>query len=717
MATKESKTKWTLEFNTERADDLRRKVEQIAKMLEPDTLNAGFAKMEAFMATNQRQMAALDKTLQTLTRSLKNFGGGADDVDRMGKGLERARKETRQLGEEAQRSGRFMQGLVQGLGVGEYMPAGPGMGRQVAGRMIGRGARRVGRSAAGLASAPFTGLSGVAQGLQGIPVIGGLLGGQVMAAQATSQQFVQYQRQQLQLAPYMDPMQMAAQAQAARSGAVSPAAATRMRGEALYRAARPGGADLQSAVDAGITNVASSLTQGLPEKIREPLEEGLRNAVGKTTVGKAIAAVSDPKAQENAFNEMLRRPEGAAAVSAAERRITEKRQEAYFAEARKQIAIQKGNLASQGLGLAGMNVTQSMQFAGQVMGVGGGTMAGAQGQGAISSAMAAQTLLGAGPQVSGAFLRAGRRGGIVGAQGQAGPAMVEAIRAGMEAGMDNTEVRDFLQQIASAQEEFKRTGIPVAPKAIAGMGRAFAASGVGIGRGGAMGTALTRRAQEIAQQGPRSAAEFQVLKQLGGFEGGGLRELEQAELRLEKGEFGTQEMMGLVRTFARGVSGAGAPGQRRGIRRGLGALGVNIGVEESMFLQAAAEGGMESLTAEQRERVTNIQREISDRGALAPQNLEDFKQQARTMTTVLASTVKRQASIENQRIAIGGKIVTAMQNFELATTKGQKAFATFGDNLNALALALNQFANLLPTAADKLKDLVDGPPDPTETVE
>lgn len=95
------------------------------------------------------------------------------------------------------------QGLVQGLGVGEYFQRGPGMGRQVAGRMIGSGVRRAAGAAWGMTGGvALTGVQGLQQAAAGVPLVGGAISGQLGAAAAYSKQSLEYQRQRLESLPY-----------------------------------------------------------------------------------------------------------------------------------------------------------------------------------------------------------------------------------------------------------------------------------------------------------------------------------------------------------------------------------------------------------------------------------------------------------------------------------------------------------------------------------
>lgn len=103
------------------------------------------------------------------------------------------------------RRGAFVQGLAQG---GLPMPSpflqrGPGMGRQLAGMGIGRALTGGMGVTRGVGGAMFGGVAGVQAMLSGIPMVGGLMAGQLGAAQSYAQQQIAFQQTKLEIAPYL----------------------------------------------------------------------------------------------------------------------------------------------------------------------------------------------------------------------------------------------------------------------------------------------------------------------------------------------------------------------------------------------------------------------------------------------------------------------------------------------------------------------------------
>jgi hypothetical protein len=99
--------------------------------------------------------------------------------------------------QRAQRRQGFVAGLAQGAGVAQYIPTGPGMLPRMAGAMVGRGARRVGRGAMGFM--PMGG--GLSTMLQALPG-GGLAAGAFEAAQGMFQEAVGFSQARLENLPY-----------------------------------------------------------------------------------------------------------------------------------------------------------------------------------------------------------------------------------------------------------------------------------------------------------------------------------------------------------------------------------------------------------------------------------------------------------------------------------------------------------------------------------
>ena len=133
-----------------------------------------------------------------LKAHLKGVGEEAKRVQQSVKLLDTAFRD------QAKSSGAFGQGFLQGATPGAmapYLQRGPGAFRQAAGMTAGRAARGMAGGAASMAGAPFTGLQGIQQGLAGIPVVGGMLAGQLGTSMQYGQQALQYRQTQMSAFP------------------------------------------------------------------------------------------------------------------------------------------------------------------------------------------------------------------------------------------------------------------------------------------------------------------------------------------------------------------------------------------------------------------------------------------------------------------------------------------------------------------------------------
>ena len=675
MATKDVDVGLNIQAKTKGFKEAQRESSQLAQNLSPEKLTGGFQKLEHFIAQSTRQFRGLERHIKNMNQSLHAFSKAMSGVEKFADAMERASKAaektaqgTRKTGEEAKKLSPFVQGLLQGVGNVEFLQR-PGGARQFAGRAVGATGRGIAGAGVG---GVFSGLGGLSQGLAGIPGIGGALAGQLQIGAQAAQQFIGFQRTQLQLAPILG---LRGAAKAGEAEVLSP------RGQRAIAQAS------QRAALAAFEEVSAQA----PTASR-PRAGGGGMLGFSGDLGEMVATEAGRRDPDLA---------GALAGQAAGRRA-ERRAAAGLRRQGINRFLGLTGVRRAGLQLGGLNAQQALQFAGQVTQAGGGTLQEAQGQGAIRAALAAQTEFGVGAGVSGAFLRGARRGGIVGARGAgAGQSLVGAIEAAMSAGMDRTEVRDFLAQIAQGQQQFLQTGMPINPISIAGMTRGFRLAGLEQGRAGRLGGALAGRAQQVGEAGPQTAADFLLLQQVGGFQGGGLSDLESAQERLQNMEFGSPEFQSFIRSVSQGAGG-GVAG-RFALRNVLRGFGAQVGIREARALQAQAMGDPSALSEDERQAIERARTEISAAQEGRPRGLSGLESQARETVSLLAGTVKRQAQLDNQRLDVGAKLVTSIQNLESNVVATATAFAVFGPELQRVTGALSELSNELPNVARNLR--------------
>jgi hypothetical protein len=722
-STKDIRSQIKLEIQEKGAAQTQKKLEGINKALSPSKMTGGLDAMERIMKRNTRQMAQLQKHVEGLA---KTFTSLEKTVDRLGKAMEKTG-----MGGGGRRGGgagagaggggkppkppkpffsdkdygptpppgwkrdpntgnwkrpqdpSFLRGILQGSGLGDYFPQDTkkGMFKQAAGNVVGQflkgSASRGAQIYGGIHQMPFSGMQGLQQAAQGIPFVGGILSGALSEGQAAATRNLEYQRSKIPLGGFLG-------AGGFRSMAGAEASAQEARQRVLARGITPATAqDIPAQIIAAEerTKFENRLPGDKHGNVMMPGEITPSGLAG----GGELANVG--RARTEALNEE-----------------NKKRQQALEDEADRAASAERakfdvfGRTAQIGREFGGKNATESNQFATQLLQRGGGTLQGALDSGALKQAMAAQTVFGVGPEATGAFLKGSRRGGIVGGR-SAGENMEDAIRQGISAGMDTTEVRDFLEQIAQGQESFIRTGIPINPKSIAGLTQAFGS--LGVARGGNLATAMTGAAQQVGAHGPQDAMDFLMLQKLGGFQGGGLGDLAKAMENMEDlSSIDPSKFMDLIKTISN-QAGGGQSGLFS-IKRALGDKGANLRFGELRKLQAQATGDMTLLSPEERADVMG-QGRGNEMGPPAPTT--DLAQK---ILSQLSPGVGKQADIDNIMTFAGGKLLPAMQDLEESQADTVKALTAFTPELKALSKHSLEVAKALPGLADKLQKLLEG---------
>lgn len=699
-------------FQTKKAKGEVQGLTEIIKDLEDQLSDTAGKQLEL-----QRAMLETEKGTEVykkLTDEMKQLDDQSSQVQKTIGMVTRAFKEqirtTKEAADAARAArGAFTQGFAQGAGVGEYMQRGPGMWRQAAGRMAGRALVGVpGGVGRGLAMTPFSGAGGMAQALQAVPFLGALAG-PMQAALGFGQSAVAFQQQRLQMAPFL-------------YGGAGARAIAGARAAGEKRADRTAAEHVEDVrlnamlgeLPAGRTEeVLKNYTkQKADERFKRDVQRGYwRNAQGeveipdlarRTAEDMAIGEAGGPEAARQRAEVVARQIEGMVAESDAKKGLGARRAAAGRRAAGRARQKLGAPVTGAGLELGGLTAQESLQFAGTVSQRGGGGLAELQQTGLLRAGMAAQTAFGVGPEVTGAMLGATRRGGVVGGAG--GDQMASMIGDAMKLGLQGSEITDYLEQMAEGITQWQQTGIPLNPESIREVSGAFAGMGLGITQGRRVGAGVQARAAGIATGGPQTAVDMLLMQSLGGFKGGGIEEFQAARKKMAGGEFGAEQIQDLMKTLTT-ATGGGAAGEAA-LQAVMGQLGVTATPQMAEQLLAAGRGG--PMGPEQQAAIEQFRTEAAAGAAGAPKGAQGLEALAKDFVETMGPNLKRQASIQNQQLAIGEKLVPAMQSFEQATTTTAKSFAELAPQITKIAEAAGEIATMLPKAARWLNEKIEG---------
>jgi hypothetical protein len=307
----------------------------------------------------------------------------------------------------------------------------------------------------------------------------------------------------------------------------------------------------------------------------------------------------------------------------------------------------------------GMDINAERQFRAQVQQVGGGYGDTAQEVSMSRTAMAAQTAFGIGGDISGAFLQAGRRGGLVGAEGGASRMLTDSLADAMKMGLEGSEVTDYLQQMAAGISSWKTTGIPFNKQSMADIAGTLGTMGMGGVRGMAVAGGVSRAAEQLSRTGPQSVGQLMMLQTLGGMTPGksGMEAMEEALIKLEEKQFKGEDFKLLMERLTT-AGGGGAEGRR--VAYGvLSNMGINITRGELKRLDE----GVPIQTWEQ-ERERRMQGEkLAGKVARDPQAL------IKAAADAVPNALKEQARLTNRQIANGAKLIDSMSQLEAVAQK------------------------------------------------
>lgn len=623
-----------------------KEVDRLKKRME-DLVRAQTSAIKAMEGMDDKASPAfadLNKTLETTVSEIAKIDGAVRNLERTFQAKRRS----------------FSQGFLQGAVPGAFIERGPGMYRQAAGVAAGRAGRGV---AGGLAGIPFGGAQSVVQAVSAIPGIGGALAAPLSRAMQQSEMFLQSEQVRMGTMPFLGGFGLSAQAgRAGRRGFAGGGlpdavkAQMRMEGEGKAR-------------QAALKNTQEILQFRAESKARAALEKMNptinRGALLTSMEESNMQGMQGSPFERKVFAEEMRkaRVHSGARVKAADSAARNK----AAAAARNQIMRRSlGNIQGLGVQLMGAAAPEARQFAAGVSQAGGGFGVQMQQQDLLRQAMGAKTLFGVQGETAGAFLQAGRRGGLVGGQGRAGDAFRKTLGDAMRLGLEGSEINTYLQEMAAGITQWRQTGIPVNADSVASMGKEFGRLGVGGVRGAALAGGFGRAAEQMAAGGPQTAGQLMAFRALGGLRGRSMEDMEEAQIRLEEKKFTGEDITNLISQLVQ-AGGGGASGRRVAFGE-LKGMGVQISRRELKDISTAIETGEPTEAAA---KVAAQQRRGSQLAGIteAPGGL------AGAAAGLVPAAVKRQAALQNQQIATGRQMIKAVQTMEKTAQRITKQIA------------------------------------------
>jgi len=640
---------------------------------------------------NDRYSNTIKKMEDSLSQLKSEYKSTTAEVKNLTKELEKQAKLAAKSQRQTQGQGAFTQGLAQGgFAPGAFLQRGPGMGRQMAGMAVGRGL--VGAKAGFGGS--FTGVQGLQQFLGSIPMVGGFLSGQVGKLAGYSQQAIGYQKTKLGVSPYLSEFQDISRIQQARGrvGGIqeqireteAKVAQPSLRTPFLQKVQRDIDYTREQVLKAELSKAEKKGPTGLFEKAWDFVSGG--------HASRQVGAMREAhfKAEKKVLATKLKAVDTWETIEKTEtsrKKIGEESLKRLKVQERaaqtRQKGLSLGNIAGEGVRLMGMNKEETMQFLGTIMQAGGGTALGTQAKGIRETAFGAKTMWGVQGQTSGAFLQAGRRGGLVGGMGQADPAFKDAINEGIALGLSGSEVNQWLQQIAQGINQFSQTGIEINVGSISKLATDIGTAGLSGTRAISMAQGISQYVQSIGGKGVSSGADIMMLRELGDYRGGGAAGYRKARSKLEEMKFQVQGK------GVKGIAGSGVGGalsrymesvggdqstKAEMLQRLLQKWGVRGSVKDFDWLAAKLTGapmGEEQLLgagrfAETQRRGQTELTAISKAGGITGA--------AARRVTEYAPRLKEQAIRQNKQIVLGEKFAKTLDILETNALKTSTAF-------------------------------------------
>ena len=479
------------------------------------------------------------KAWKELQQELKKTDQEAQRVQRTISTMDRAFARQRE-----QRQG-FAQGLLQGAAPGAmtFLQRGPGMRMQAAGAAIGGvGRQLVGAGAAGISGGLLQGPQGLISAMGQIPFVGGLLAAPLQRQLQQAQQGMQFVQQRQAQLPFLGGLEMRARVQGAQRRAERRAGVTRPEIERAAEEARDVArfAEIRPEFQERVQDQADRERQDYVERrAREDRErygfEGRgasnRRIARENYEKEFLRGKGGEEGLQVAMDSRARQLQGEEAAKRVREEGNKERREARAA------AGARTRQRALGIGTGtqfGMDLNEELQIRGAVQQVGGGVGITGQERQMGTTAMAAQRAFGISPQVAGAFLQAGRRGGLVGLDATTGergaggvPKSFLAAQRAQAKQAEEEQAPELQTILEQPQEQARRQVMTFEPRVI---------------------TARRQQAQADAEKvmEPTEAPRLQEMQQAAVSPVGGRVEA----TKIGKADFSSDEIMALETAYA-----------------------------------------------------------------------------------------------------------------------------------------------------------------------
>lgn len=663
----------------------------------------------------QEESSGLEGAVKNLEKAYQSEAKAAQELNRANEQLLKTDEKRKQATEDAARreedrkknyeqraKGALLQGMAQGAVPGMpplFLERGPGMRRQMIGQMIGGAAaapfRMAGRVAGAVAQAPFQGAQGLAQMASALPG-GGIIGGMMGTAVGYAGRAMEWRRQQLEALPFLGGGVGTFQTRAQLGARESSIQQTygQEANTALQTAER-------AKAGARVWDATGGAAKLLPFGVSGAIPENIDRLAGKSPgFRRKNAELRDKKFQEIESRKMYldeallagpraRADQGLKNVYAERERIQARQQEPVRAATREGVQY-------------GMAKDQALQAMTGIIQAGGGGAREMMKQGMLGTGFAAKTLYGVGPETSGAFLQAGRRGGIVGGPGKADTMMTRAIGDGLKLGLEGSELVDYMQSMAEGIKQWETTGIPIAPDAIKGMAESFSKAGIAGTRAVQMAKGVGQYVQGMgAKGGPATGMDYMTLQAFGFTGKGGAAEYEQTLIKMEaagqqmrdQGVGGAMSgpMGGVMQRIMSMTGGDKAAGRLMLRNLMQNQMGVNMSQQEMVMLDKQLSG--EKLTPEEQ---TMVDQEAARRksGAIEAGKVGTPGGLIGAAKGMVPEELKTQAAIQNKQIAAGEKMIGVVNTMDMAAATLVKSFANLTGDAGAVVSLTNKFKEL-----------------------
>jgi cell division protein FtsB len=651
---------------------------------------------ESIKATNE-EMQSTERQVQLTTRA---FRSEADAAKKLAEALQGVNdKQTSQKGGAR---GSFTQGLLQGVAPGGagFLQRGPGMKQQFLGQMIGHGAKE---GLGGLLSSPVQGLGGISRAMSVLPG-GGLVAGMMENAMKHADTGMAWREQQFAAAPFMG---------GGALGNIGPMQDINADYDRQKADLRFGGADAIKA------NYTKEFNRQMPmAKMNYDAEKhawdpenapDISQLAGKGPGFRRANAELKKKAEYqwgSVKEDYLKQFDKSAALAIEDRsRLLDLKRKEELApiHAAREAPFEGARRA--GYNLMGKTRQQSTEEALGLVQAGGGTVQGALQSGMLPTAFAAKTAFGVGSETSGAFLAAGRRGGLVGGAGKGAEGLSRSLSDAVKLGLTGSDAIKYLQTIASGIAAWEQSGIEFNKDSFRNMADSLNSGGIAMSRAMNIASGFQNYTQGMGQRGISGGRDLMLLQMMGGFKGGGADDLEQATLQLEsmqqQGGVNAVEAGGPMGDFMQRMmemGGGGASG-RRFLRGQLGQMGIQT---SGLEINAMAERltGEQLLTPEQRDQMA-ADKKRREAGAQLGADIATPGGLQKLAAGMVPGVVKNQAQVQEEQLAVGLKMIPAMQTLARTSATMAEAFSNLAGGEQG---ALNKFLKVIEGATVALDE-------------